>query len=77
MVRFHVLHYKIIGHPAVKCVPDVFEPQASEVSVDRIHDRDLLVSDHVRVISHSRRNIILTFEKIDLVVIDANVDDIV
>ena len=77
MIRLHVLHYKIVGSSVAKHTSDVPEPLFSEVPVDRIHYRDLLIHDHVRVISHARGDIILTFKKIYPVIINACVEDIV
>ena len=45
--------------------------------IDSVHDRDLIINDHIRIVRHTVRHDILTLEQVDIVVIDADVLDII
>ena len=77
VVWFHVLNDQIVGLSSVQYVLDIVEPLVGEVLVDRIHDGDLVVEDHIGVVGHSVGDFILSFEQIDFMVVDAYIFDCV
>ena len=77
VIRFHMLHYKVIGLPIPEHFGDIVEPFMGKMNIYRIHDGDLLVKNDVGIVAHAVRHDILTFEQVNLVVVDANVSDIV
>ena len=64
------------GLTAVQGFLEIIEPFMSKILVDSIHDGDFVVFNYVRVVSHSVRDVILAFKKIDFVVVDADVENI-
>ena len=76
VVGLHVLHYQIIRLSVAQNRRQVGKPLLAEVLIDRIHDDDLFVHDHIGIVGHSERHFILSLEKIDLMVIDADILDI-
>ena len=77
VVRLHVLDHEVIRSLAFKCFFQIIEPLMREILIDRIHDRDLIIRDHIGVIRHTVRHHILALKKVDIVVIYANILDIV
>ena len=75
MVRFHMLNDQVIRSASVEDLLDIVEPFMCEVGIYGIHNRDLVIQDHVRVVGHSVRNLILSFKKVNLMVIYTCVSD--
>ena len=73
MVGFKVADYKIIGSSAVKLSVKIFKPFVSFSLVNRIHNCNLFVNNKIWVVRNSVGNKILTFKKVDCLVINANV----
>ena len=69
VVRLHMLNYQVIRLRAIQNCCDVIEPFLCEVCINSIHNCDLLILDHIRVVRHSIRHIILTFKQVYLVII--------
>ena len=77
MVGLHVLDDQIIGSTSRERICDIAEPYVSESCVDTVHDRDLLVDDRIRIISHAVRDGVLSFKEIDLTIIHTYVSDVI
>ena len=77
MVRLHVLHDQVIGQAAFERTVKVHEPLGGEVHLRRVKDGDLLVRHDVGIISHAVRDFVLAFEKINGVVVHADIADVV
>ena len=73
MIRLHVLNDKIIGLSAVKRIGKIIKPFVTEPCVNRIHDSDFLINYNIRIICHSVFNNVLTLKKVDIMVINTNV----
>ena len=48
-----------------------------EISVDRVHYCDFLIKNNIRVVRHAVRDMVMTLKKIDLMVINAYISDLV
>ena len=55
----------------------IAEPFIGEVSVNSVEHGDLLVLDDVGVISHTVGNVVLSLEKVELVIVHADVENVV
>ena len=77
MVRFHVVHDQIIGFASGQGSIEICQPFRYEMAVSGVHDSDPVVQDHIGIVSHAFRNSIHTFEEIDVVIVHADVSDIV
>ena len=77
VVGFHVMHDEVVGRFARRGFVYVLQPLVHEMRVHRIRDGYLLAHDDVRVIAHALGYAVLTFEKVDVVIVDARVDDVV
>ena len=77
MIGLHVLNYKIIGLLSVESLFEIVEPFVCEVRVNGVHDRDLVIRDEIRVVSHAVFNAVLPLEQIDLSVVYSDVGDVV
>ena len=77
VVRLHVLDDQVIRFFSVKDIRQVVQPLVGEADIHRIHDGDLLIHDHIGVISHAVRYDVLPLEKIYVMIIDAYISDII
>ena len=77
VVRLHVLHYQVVGALASKGLGQVVQPVVGKVDIHGVHHRDFIVKDDIGIVCHSVRYIILTFEEVNLMVIDTHIDDAV
>ncbi len=77
VIGLHMLYYQIIWRLTAENTFEITQPLIAEMRVYRIHDRDLLIKDNIRIIRHSVRHIVHTLKQIDLVVVNANVFDII
>ena len=79
MVGFHVMNDEVIRRATRKRGVEVRQPLVSEVGVDGIRNSNLLVTkDDVGVIGHAiGAHIVLTLEQVDVVVVHANVCNVV
>ena len=77
MVGLHMLHHQIIRLTAVQSVLQIVQPGMGKAGIHRIHDSDLLIQDHIGIISHTVGDNVLTFKQVDLMVINANILNIV
>ena len=75
MVRFHMLYNKIIGHFPVKNLFYIVQPFFRKKSIHCVHNCDFIIQDHIGVVGHAIRNFVLSFKKVNLVVIYTCVSD--
>ena len=69
MIRFHMLYNQVIRFAAIQNLLQVIEPFVRKVCVYRIHDCHFLIKDHVGIIGHAVWNLILSLEKVYLMVV--------
>ena len=77
VVGLHMLHHKIIGLARTESVLNVIEPLVCECGINGIHNSNLFIDDGIRIIRHAVGNDILTLKKIDVVVVYANILDVI
>ena len=77
MVGLHVLDHQIVGLAADQDLLDIVQPLVGEILVHGVHDRDLLVQDHIGIVCHAIGDYILAFEQVNLMVVDAYIFNIV
>ena len=77
VVGLHMLYDKIIGRTLTEHRLDICKPLLAKASIDRIHHSNLFVKDNVRIICHSVGNGVLPLKEVDVVVVDANVANII
>ena len=77
MVGLHVLDNEIVGRRRPEERLDVAEPLVNEILVDRVEHGYLLVEDDVRIVRHAAFDGVLAFKQVDVVVIDADITDVI
>ena len=77
VVRLHVVDHQIVGLAAIQLSADVAQPLLAEVLVHGVHDGHLLVENDVGIIAHAVGDHILTLEQVHLMVVDADIADII
>ena len=77
VVGLHVLYDKVIGLSAAQSRLDILQPLIAEALIDGVHDRDFIVYDSVGIIRHTVGHDILALEQVDIVVVNADVLDII
>ena len=77
MIGLHVLDDEVIRLFAVKRFFQLIQPLVREAFVHGVHDRGLVVLHDVGIVSHAVRHDVLTFEEVDLVIVDAGIQDVV
>ncbi len=75
VVGLHVVDDEIVH--AIRRRRDVPEPLVAEARVDRVHHGDLLALDDVGIVGHAERNLELAFKEIDVVIVDADVENVI
>ena len=75
VVGLHVVDDEIVH--AIRRRRDVPEPLVAEARVDRVHHGDLLALDYIGIVGHAERNLELAFEKVDVMIVDADIHDII
>ena len=76
MVRLHMLHNQVVGSLVAEDPLDVRLPGLEEARIDGVHHRGLLSTEnHIAVVRHAQRNDILPLEKVNVVVVHANILD--
>ncbi len=77
VVRLHVLYDQIVWTAAVQLGTQAGHPFLAKAAVHRIHDGNFVVADHVRIIGHAVGNHVLPLKQVNVVIVDADVTDIV
>ena len=75
VVGLHVVDDEIVDLVGRGC--DVLQPLVAEARVDRIHHGDFLAFDYIGIVGHAERNLELAFEEIDVVVVDADIENVI
>ena len=76
MIRLHVLYDQIIGLTTFQYILHIIQPLMTKMNIYGIHDGDLFIHDHIRIVCHSIGHHILTFEQIYLMIINTYVTNI-
>ena len=76
MVRLHVLNNEIIGLSSAEHVCNVCKPLLAKTCVHRVEHSNFAIHNHIGIVRHSVFNNVLTFKQIYIVVIYANILDI-
>ena len=77
VIGLHMVNDQVVGGAAVEHGLEVAEPLVDKASVDRIGDGDLVAQDNVAVVCHTiLGHIVLALEQVNVVIVDANVADI-
>ena len=76
MIRFHVMHNKIVRSPAPKSLLQIREPLVLAAGIYRVHNSRLAGTQKIRIIGHTFRYRILALEQIQRFVIYANVKQV-
>ena len=77
VIRFHMVHNQVVGRATVEHSFEVAQPLIDEMGVDGIGDGNLVGKNHIAVVRHAVfAHVVLALEQIDVVVVDANVADI-
>ena len=77
VVGLHMMNDQVIGRTAIEHGLDVAEPLINKAGIDRIGDSDLFAQDNVAVVCHTvLGHIVLALEQVNVVIVDANVADI-
>ena len=77
MIGLHVLHDQVIRRAAAGSGADVKKPFFTEALFYGIHDGNPLVMNQVGIIGHAVWHGVKPFKKVDVMVVDANVEDVV
>ena len=76
MVRFQVVNHQVIRLASSESSLQIGKPLAHLVRIDRIRHGNLFVHNHIRIVRHALGHHILTFEQIQVAIIDTDVLDI-
>ena len=76
MIRFHMLDDQVIRRPPVQGFLQVAKPFIPEMFFHRVHDGNLIIQNYIGIIGHAQGDNILAFEKIDLMIVDTDIADI-
>ena len=77
VIGLHMVHNQVVGRAAVEHGLEVAQPLIDEMGVDGIGDSHLVGKNHITVVRHAvLAHVVLALEQIDVVVVDANVADI-
>ena len=77
VIRLHVLHHQIVRRAALQRRRQAVHPLLAEMGVHRVHHGDLLVQNDVGVVGHAQRHVVLPLKQCHLMVVDADIPDIV
>ena len=69
MIRFHMLYNKIIGHFPTKNLFHIVQPFFGEKAIHCVHNGDFVIQDHIGIVRHSVRNLILSLKQIYLMIV--------
>ena len=75
VVGLHVVDDEIVDLVGRGC--DVLKPLVAKARVDRVHHGDLLALDYVGIVGHAERNLELAFEKVDVMIVDADIENVI
>ena len=77
MIRLHMVNDKIVGSFSSRCGLDVLNPFIAESAVNAVRNGNFFVKDHIGIICHSVRHDVLTFKKINFMIIHADISYII
>ena len=73
MVRLHMIDHQIIRFFSVQRFFHIGQPFLCHPRIRRIHDCDLLIHDHIRIIRYSIRHMVLALEQINILIITSHI----
>ena len=76
MIRFNMGNDQIIRRSACKSPLEILEERQSLSVIDGVHNGDLLIRDQIGIVGNSVWNGVLPFKQIDVMVIGANIKNI-
>ena len=68
-----MLNYKIVRASVTQNILDIINPLVCKSDVDGIHNRNLFIKNDIRIIRHSVFYDVLSFKKVNVVVVDADI----
>ena len=77
VVGLHMLHHQEVGLAVTQLLAQVCQPLLAEVLIDGVHDGHLFVQNDVGIVGHAVGDHILTLEQINLMIVDADVANII
>ena len=77
VIRFHMLYNQIIRFSSIQSLLYVIQPLMSKILIYCIHNCYFLITNHIRIIAHSIWNWILPLKQINLMIIDACINNII
>ena len=77
MVRLHMLDHQIIRLSSCQGLLHIVQPFMGELSIHRIHNGNFFIFYHIGIVGHSIWDLILSLKQIQLMVVDACINDIV
>ena len=69
MIRFHMLYNKIIRHFSAKNLLHIVQPFFGEKAIHCVHNSDFFIQNHIGIVRHSVRNLILSLKQIYLMIV--------
>ena len=76
MVRFQVMNHQVVRLATSESCFQIGEPLAHLVRIDRIRHGNLFVYNHIGIVRHALGHHILTFEQINVAIVDTDILDI-
>ena len=73
MIGFQMLHNQVVRSLSIECLLQILFPFLCLGGIHRIHNGHLLILNQIRVVGHTQRHIVLTFEEIYVKVIHTDV----
>ena len=77
MIRLHMLHDQIIRLSSIQGFLYVIQPLMGKILIHRIHNCYFFIPDHIGVVAHPIGNRILPLKQINLMIIDACINNII
>ena len=76
VVRLHVLHDEVIRLSVPQGGGEIIQPGVGEALGHRVHDGDLFIQNDIGIIGHAQGHDVLPLEQVDLMVVDADIADV-
>ena len=77
VIRLHMLDHQIVGIPAAQGILNVVQPFVGKILIHGVHNGDLLIHDGIGIIRHTVGDDVLSFKQVDLMVVNADVLNVV
>ncbi len=77
VVRLHMGNHQIIRAFAAKSLFQIFQIRILFSSVNRVHYRNFIIENHIRIISDAVRNRKLPFKEVNILIVNTHIKNIV